>query len=242
MSKQLVVQPGDTYGSLEVLRETSLYVSPGGHRSRRFSLLCRCGKETKALLNQLRSGKVVSCGCLVVRSHGLSKHPLYQVWKDMHQRCYNKKCKSYSDWGGRGIKVCKRWHRRNENGIQNFIADMYPRYRPGLSIDRIDNDGSYNRKNCKWSCASTQQANKRKRSNLTSIYFGVSMSKSGKWVVFVKPIHGRHKYVGRFSNEEEAARAYDNYIVENGLKTFRQLNFAQTESPSSKRICHDSTS
>lgn len=41
--------------------------------------------------------------------HGLSTHPLYQTWKSMMNRCYNSSNKNYQYYGGKGIKVCKRW-------------------------------------------------------------------------------------------------------------------------------------
>jgi len=44
---------------------------------------------------------------------------VYTKWLGMFSRCYNKNGKNYRYYGGRGIKVCERWH-----NFQNFLADM----------------------------------------------------------------------------------------------------------------------
>lgn len=74
----------------------------------------------------------------------------------MKARCYNTKLKQYKDWGGRGIKVCKRWHE-----FSNFYTDMVDGYSAGLSLDRIKVDGDYKPSNCRWVTKAEQNANKR---------------------------------------------------------------------------------
>ena len=94
-------------------------------------------------------------------THGQTNHPIFVVWKGMMYRCNNPKSNRYDDYGGRGIKVCERWH-----DVRNFIADMYPSYIEGLQLNRKENDGNYEPDNCKWSTPSQNSKNKRNSSNM----------------------------------------------------------------------------
>jgi hypothetical protein len=83
--------------------------------------------------------------------------PTYRSWQAMRQRCLNPNAASYDDYGGRGIKVCKRWL----HSFDNFIEDMG--LRPaGTSIDRYPNkNGDYKKSNCRWATRSQQSSNRR---------------------------------------------------------------------------------
>jgi hypothetical protein len=159
----IFVTVGERFGR-GVVTETGLYVTrKGGQRQRAARMLCDCGNAYMACLCDLRSGHTKSCGCARVRigdlrrSHGRTGHPLYQVWGNIMQRCENPKTPNYPRYGGRGIKVCERWH-----DVRAFIDDIVMTIGPrpdGCSIDRIDNDGNYEPGNVRWATRSQQNAN-----------------------------------------------------------------------------------
>lgn len=130
---------------------------------------CTCGNTTVVAGFSLRRGATKSCGCLQRESvtrrstiHGLSKTPEYRSWASMHARCYNPESNRYHRYGARGVVVCERWHT-----FENFLKDMGNRP-TGTTLDRKDNDGNYEKSNCRWSGRRTQARNT--RTNVTFRY------------------------------------------------------------------------
>lgn len=96
----------------------------------------------------------------------------YISWHHMKQRCLNPKNHKWEAYGGRGITICKRWHK-----FENFFADMGERP-DGLSLDRIDNNKGYSKDNCRWATHDVQANNKRVRKDAV-IFEGKSLK---QWV------------------------------------------------------------
>jgi len=127
--------------------------------------LCDCGGTATARVSELTGGRKRSCGCLYRETrkiggtiHGFGRSKLQRVRSSMFERCYNPNNKNYHNYGGRGIIICDEW--RNDYSIfYNWAVSTG--YKEGLSIDRINNDGPYSPKNCRWTTPSVQSNNKR---------------------------------------------------------------------------------
>jgi hypothetical protein len=148
---------GETYGRLTVLEHVPN--APGAKDTNaRWLCRCVCG-TTKVVYGQdLKKGKVVSCGCWNAEKrtkHGMSRSHIYGVWTVMRDRCNNPDNPSYHNYGGRGIQVCERWE-----SFTDFLADMGERPQ-GYEIDRIDNNGNYEPANCRWLSKQKNLNNKR---------------------------------------------------------------------------------
>jgi hypothetical protein len=75
----------------------------------------------------------------------------------MKARCSNPKRGDYPRYGGRGIKVCKKW----QKSFLAFKEDMGPKPDSSYTLDRIDNEKNYTPQNCRWATKDQQNFNKR---------------------------------------------------------------------------------
>lgn len=155
---------GKKFGKLTVVEE-SPRKGPGNRTW--WVCNCECGESTTTRGDRLRTGQTTSCGCNRLewgrrnfetrRTHGMSEHPAYKAWQRMKSRCQNPKEPVYPYYGGRGISVCGAW----VESFAAFWADMGATWAPGLSLDRIDNDGHYSPGNCRWTTPTEQNRNRR---------------------------------------------------------------------------------
>lgn len=100
--------------------------------------------------------------------------PEYRAWIKMRERCMNPNDERYVHYGARGITVCEKWL----NDFAAFFDDMGPKPGSNYSIDRIDNDGNYDPKNCRWADQTTQVRNRR---NSRKIEFGGRVLCVAEW-------------------------------------------------------------
>lgn len=126
--------------------------------------ICDCGIIRSVVSQSLVNGSSVSCGCWSIEykkkrytTHGLKKHPLYGVWLGIKSRCYNENELAYRSYGARGIIICDEW----KNDFQKFYNDMIEDYMPGLTIERKNVNGNYEKSNCCWIARSEQARNRR---------------------------------------------------------------------------------
>jgi hypothetical protein len=155
---------GEKFGRWTVLSFALLRKGASGNKGAFWWCQCACGEMRVVEGSQLRKGNVKSCGCLRKdhpnhTTHGFTNSPTYRVWTGMMGRCEVPGAVNRPRYGGRGIKVCERWHK-----FENFLADMGKRP-DGLTLDRINNDGNYEPGNCRWATWSEQQRNKPRRTH-----------------------------------------------------------------------------
>ncbi len=131
--------------------------------------LCDCGNIRLVRATRLKNGYSNHCGCKTgiingnrERTHGASRSdPLYAIWLGIKTRCFNAKSFAYKDYGGRGITMSPDW----VNDFVKFKSDMQDGYSKGLTIERVQVNGNYEKSNCCWVTRSEQANNRR-----TTIY------------------------------------------------------------------------
>lgn len=172
---------GQKFGKLTVDELGEYYISPKGAKSKQWKCRCECGNFTLATTIQLRNGYKLSCGCYKReraatshQTHGMYGKRLYNIHSSMMQRCTNPKYKSYSNYGGRGIKVCEEWF--SFECFQDWA--MANGYTDELTIDRIDVDGNYEPSNCRWATSKAQNNN---RSNNRLLTFNGETHTMSEW-------------------------------------------------------------
>lgn len=148
---------GMKFGKLSVAGRANDRKNNRGYRLIMWKCVCDCGGTTECSSGTLKRGNSKSCGCNRGERHGKSGTLYYAVWVGMIARCERSETDSFQMYGGRGISVCPRW----KHSFLKFQKDMGPRPK-GMSIDRIDTNGNYEPKNCRWATPKQQSRNTRR--------------------------------------------------------------------------------
>ncbi len=162
---------GDRFHALTVL-SVGFGVRPSGKKKYICECSCDCGEVITVETCNLASGNTKKCtNCAVIsRAEKRSKHKAsmsykdknpelyscYTRWQAIKRRCYKEGDSHYKNYGARGIKMCDRWI----NSFENFLIDMGLPPTRKHQIDRIDNNGDYEPKNCRWVVAKVNARNK----------------------------------------------------------------------------------
>jgi len=137
------MEPFEVFGSLTAIRQ--LGINKRGEYLWEFR--CKCGKTHIAVGTVIkRQDKIVSnpevpsCGCIGLKvsyeqalKHGYVYHPLYNVYKGIHSRCYNKNNISYPLYGGAGVTVCAEWFK---NPGEFITWSLNNGWKSGLQLDK----------------------------------------------------------------------------------------------------------
>lgn len=193
---------GERFGKLTVMSRAENNSTGQSY----WNCICDCGNQKQIRGGHLTSGNIVSCGCHAREKstkHGMSKSPEYKAYYNMIKRCYYENDNRYSDYGGRGIKVCPRWL----SSFENFVTDMGAKPSKKHSIDRIDVDGDYSPDNCRWATVEEQERNKRTRDDNRTGVRGVILSRDGESYVAQIYHEGKTIRLGSFKSLDDAAVA-----------------------------------
>ena len=162
----LSIPKGTLIGGWEIIKEENKI---GRHRL--FKCSCTyCGSSHVVYLSNMRrthSNGCDTCSHKQSRNEGIAskdengkRDPIYDKWFRVRDRCYNPNNNSFIHYGGRGITMSTEFLENKQlwinylKGLPNFGNDEY------TSIDRIDNDGNYERGNLRWATPTMQANNK----------------------------------------------------------------------------------
>jgi hypothetical protein len=149
--------------------------------------------------------------------HGWSRTRTYACWGSMISRCYNPNATYYKHYGGRGIEVCQEWR----EDFMNFLRDMGPKPE-GLTLERVDNDGDYEPKNCKWATVEEQSYNR--TFNQRSKFGVIGICSNDSTTRLIKPyrvrivVDGVMKSFGTYTTLEEATEVVEKIKIERRQK------------------------
>lgn len=193
MARKIINIVWNTYWYLKVLELHNII-------NKRTFWKCKCNCWNIIIVTKwnLTCWNTQSCWCYAnnnATTHNMSNTIFYNKYSQIKERCNNKNCKSFKNYWWRWIK-CE-W-----NNFEEFKNDMYDSYlkhceefwQKQTTIDRIDVNWNYCKKNCRW-------ATKKEQCNNTN----------------------RNKYI-EYNWETKTLMEWCNYLKLNYSKTLQRIN------------------
>jgi hypothetical protein len=159
--------------------------------------------------------------------HSKSGTKIYLIWSNIKARCLNPNNEFYNQYGGHGIAVCKEW----ENSFEQFYKDVsvLPDFNEenlgykGITIDRIDNNGNYDKNNVRWVSMTIQTRNRGVYSDSKTGYKGITRFKNTNDYSFRATIciEKNNIHIGSYKTMEEAILCRDLYIITNKVEGYK---------------------
>ena len=147
-----------------------------------------------------------------------SSNPLYTRWLELRRRCRSPRQSSY-------IKKNISWSEEFDDYMLFREWSMSNGFLVHLSLDRVDNNKGYSPDNCRWATEVEQAYNKNKKDskNNTSNHKGVSFDKRRNlWRTRIY-INNKEKFLGYFTDENDAASAYNRALDDNCINAPRNI-------------------
>lgn len=129
---------------------------------------CECGAEKWKEVSEISRGRSLTCkehsgvDVRITRAcpnHEVRRKLMARIYAIV-QRCTNPASRGYPDYGGRGIRVCRRWL-KDRAAFFEYLVTLPGYDNLNWSIDRIDNDSGYRPDNLRFASQLTQNKNKR---------------------------------------------------------------------------------
>ena len=136
-----------------------------------------------------------------ITTHNISKTQSYIIWNGMMSRCYRDKNIAYSNYGGRGIKVCEEW--KDPLVFKRWYESHNDGSIKRANIDRIDTNGNYEPENCR--IISPKQNCRNKRNNILLEYNGEKKSMAEWAEQYGLKYHCLNKRITKYKWDTEKA-------------------------------------